>query len=456
MNADPPISLEATDTAPGAAGLLKLRRISSSDRRILLVSAGTVASRLLAKLAQLAFLVVAARLLSVDDFARYSYLLVLAVTFSMLADTGVALAATREISSERRTPAEAFWSSAPVIGLGATLALTAVLVFGLVDSGPGSSGVPLLLACLFVALNTWFNFAASALRGVGRQVYEAVLQGSGAVFFVAAAAAALALDGGLVTVLAILVLKEALSFTLAMVGLARDVGAPRRWTPGLWRLLLRIGIQIGLASTGLALVTRIPTFVLGNSGSTTEFAWYSAAQRLGDGVLVLATASGFALLPSLTLLFVSERPRAWTLLRRLLLAAAGGGVVLGALAVVFAPTIVTLAYGSDFADAADPARAVMAAAPAYAIVGIGWYALVALGRERQLLVLATASAGCSLVLSLAVIPAGGDVAAGLAYGGAAAAMALAILVCVVGARDRNTRFPRSQRGIRDQDRGSPE
>jgi O-antigen/teichoic acid export membrane protein len=398
-----------------APSIAKLRRISSSDRRILAVSAATVASRLLAKLAQLGLLVIAARMLSVAEFAGYSYLLVLAVTFSMLSDTGVALAASREISAGRRAPGEAFWSGAPVVFSGGLAGSLLVLGVGLVDSAPGSAGAALVLTSAFVAVNTVFSFAATTLRGVGRQVYEALLQGIGAVGFVAAGAIALALDAGVTTVLAVLVVKEALCAAIAIWGLRSYVGLPRRVKAGLWRVLLRIGIQLGVASTALAILTRIPTFVLGNLGTTDDLAWFSGAQRLADAVLIFGTTAGFALLPSITLLFQSERERAWRLVGRLLLLAGLGGALLGGLAVALAPQIVTAFFGSDFENAASSARVLMAGAPAYLLIGLGWYALVALGHERRLLLLAALSACVCLGLSFALIPDRGDMGAAVAF-----------------------------------------
>ena len=153
----------------------------------------------------------------------------------------------------------------------------------------------------------------------------------------------------------------------ALAGLRSERGRPSGRAADarrLWRRLLRIGIQLGLASTALALVTRIPTFVLGNSGSAEDLAWFSAGQRLADAVLALATTAGFALLPSLTLfLFESERDRAWAFSRALTLGAAaaagGAGGLLAAVWVLLPNKLVTAAFGSDFSDAADPTRILM-------------------------------------------------------------------------------------------------
>ncbi len=426
--------VRSAEAGPGPDDLGILRRISRTDRRILAVSSATVASRFLGKLAQLAFIVIAARLLSVEEFAGYSYLIVLALTFSMLADTGVALAASREISAGRRTPAEAFWSSLPVIFAGGLIGGAVALSFGVFDSAPGSSGAALIVTCLFVVTNTLFNFAATTLRGVGRSVYEAVVQGVGAIVFVTAAAVALALGGDLLTVLAILLAKEVLSLLVALVGLWPHVRPVQRAAAEAWRLLLRIGLQLGVASTALALVTRVPTLVLANDGSAEALAWFSAGQRLADAVLVLATTSGFAVLPSLTLLLTDERERGWRLLRRLLWGALAAGVLIGAVSVLFADQIVTAAFGSDFSEAVQPTRVLMAATPAYAVVGLAWYALVALDRERALLVVAGLTALLALALSLLLVPDGDDVGAAIAYAGSLAAMAAGLLALLAGTR----------------------
>jgi O-antigen/teichoic acid export membrane protein len=91
------------------------------------------------------------------------------------------------------------------------------------------------------------------------------------------------------------------------------------------------------------------------------------------------------------------------------------GALLAALMLVLAPQIVTGLFGSDFENAASSARVVMAGAPAYLLIGLGWYALVALGHERRLLLLAALSAAVCLALSFALIPDRGDTGAAVAF-----------------------------------------
>ena len=94
---------------PGGNGTADRREVpyrlagaARTDRQLLKRSSATLISRGFSKFAQILFLVVAARLLSVDEFASYSYIVVLASAFTILSDTGVPLVASRDVASGRR------------------------------------------------------------------------------------------------------------------------------------------------------------------------------------------------------------------------------------------------------------------------------------------------------------------------------------------------------------------
>jgi O-antigen/teichoic acid export membrane protein len=62
-------------------------------------------------------------------------------------------------------------------------------------------------------------------------------------------------------------------------------------------------------------------------------------------------------------------------------------MTMGAAAITlpFAEPLVRLLFGGDFEPAGATTRALLAGLPAYAVLGIGWHALIATGRERELL-----------------------------------------------------------------------
>ena len=288
----------------------RLERAAQSDRRLIARSSVTLVSRGFSKFAQIFFLVLAARLLSVEEFASYSYLLVLAAAFTILSDTGVPLVASRDASAGRASPGELFFSALPVVAVSAVLAALLLPVFGAFDAGPGSSFVPVLVTSAYVLFNRLFDFTATMLRSVGRFTFEAVLQSIGAVVFIVGASAVTIADMGVTAVLAILAAKELVSAVIAYLALREDLVRPEGVPPNTsWRSLVRIGIKLAVAGIAVALLMRIPLVVLGNVGTIREVALFSAAQRFGDAVYILAISSGFALLPGISYLARSDPPR---------------------------------------------------------------------------------------------------------------------------------------------------
>jgi O-antigen/teichoic acid export membrane protein len=359
------------------------------------------------------------------------------------------MAAGREVSAGRRTPAEAFWSAVPVAAIGGGLAAATLLVFGLVGSGPGSSPGLLLLAAGFVVANVFFALATTMLRAVGHFTLEAVLFGGSAVAFVAIAIGVTAAGLGLTAVLAALVIKEALSALIAYLALRSDLRRGRARALRGWRTLLGIGIRMGVASVALAVATRCELIILGNAAKPAAVAWFSAPLRIADAVLVAALTAGYALLPGATFLAGADRDRARRLVWRIVAAVVLVGAVLAALGAAAAEPVVTLLFGAKFSPAAEPARIILAALPAYGALGIVWYGLLAFDAERELMRVAAVCALGALVAGLVAIPTAGDVGAAWVY-----AVTLTIMA-VAGAWQlrhatvrRAARAPRGRRGAR--------
>lgn len=431
---------------PEASAPPRLRQAAVTNRRLLSRSSLTFASRVLAKLSQFVFLIAAARLFSVDEFASYSYLVGLALTFSLLGDTGVALAASREVAAARMAPGAAFAASVPVVAAGAALTAAVTFVFGVLGSGPGSTPALLLLVAGVVLANTCLNFIDTMLRGVGRFTAEAILQLAGALAFLAVGVAAAATGLGLWVVLGVLVLKEAITAVAAFVLLRPSLGTHVRAARGAWRPMLLTGIRLGLASTALAVATRSELIVLGNASSPSQVAWFSGPLRLADTALLFALAAGYALLPGVTYLASTDSERARQLVWRVLAAMTAGGLVLGVLLTIGSHELVTTLFGDRYAAATGPARVLMAGLPASAALGVIWYALISLDAERRLLPMAAAAAAASVAASLFAIPAGAALGAAWVYTGTVAVMAIAGAILL---RHRMRQLPVSPEGRRD-------
>lgn len=402
-------------TAAGADAPWRLKRLTRSDRKLLQSSTPTLISRILARSGQFIFLLAAARMLSVDEFAVYSYIVGLYATFSMLADTGVPTVASREVAAGNEPTPVVFWSGIPAIALGALVAAGALAAFGLVDSGPGSAGLLLALAAAYAAANTFFNYLSAILRGIGRFQLEAALQLGGMVVAVAGGIAIIAADGTVTQVLGWLAIKEVLHVAVLFIVLRRDVKRPTRPAPVLFRRLFRAGVGLAVAALAIAVATRVPQIVLGNTGTKEELAWFSAPARLADTIFNLAFIGAFALLPGMTYLYVSDRPRAVRFVARLVGVAAISTAVVGALCAILAPTIMQVLFGDRFEPASAPAAVLLAGLPAYAVLGIAWHGLIAFDRNRDVLPVGAVGVIASAVCSALLIPSEGDVGAAWAY-----------------------------------------
>jgi len=413
----------------GAAS--RLKHAAATDRRLLSSSSLTFVSRVLAKGAQVVFLVVVARLVSVDEFASYSYLLALASVFTILGDTGVPLIAGRDISAGRHPAAELFWTAWPVVLVSAVLAAASLAVFGALDSGPGSTFGAVAVVTAFVLSNRVFDYAAVTLRSLGRFQFEAVLQASGTAVFLVLGVAVAAAGGGVALLMGALVAKEVVSTLIALVVLRPEIGRPSR-SPRLdWRPLLRAGIVVAVAGTALALVLRLPLAVLGNTASAREVADFSAIQRFGDAAILLPNTAGFALLPGLAFLAAEQPERVRRLVMRVVGAGFAVGVVVAAVSIPLTEPMLELVFGDEFGGGARGLQIMLAALPAYAVLGIGWYALVALGGERGVLTVGLAGMVVAIVCAVVLVGPHGVIGAALSYAVALSVMAVLSAILLV-------------------------
>lgn len=402
----------------------RLRRAARSDRRLLARSSLTLAGRTLSKLAIAIFLVLAARVLSTREFAVYSYVLVLAYTFGILADPQVSVVAGRDVSAGRDGPGELFWAALPVVVATALLAATGVVILGTVAAGPGVTIAELLLAALFVVLNRLFALVTDLLRALGRFGLEAAIETGGSAALVATATALAASGAGITAVLGAFAATAGLQVVVCLVALRSEIGRPVR-PRGRWRPLLRAGLKLSLAAGGAALATRGPLLILGATGTAAAVAALSAAQRFADGAYLIALTAGQALLPGVAALAVGDRARAVRLTRRVVAGAFVAGGIIAALASPFAGDLAVAVFGSRYATAGAPLAVMLLALPLMGVFWVSFFALIALGREWDLVRAAGAGALTTAVVGAIAIPGGGATGAAWTYVAGLAAMALA-------------------------------
>jgi O-antigen/teichoic acid export membrane protein len=416
----------ATPTKAAAAAPVpwRLARIANSDRRVLSRSLITLIGRGISKSAIVIFLILATRLLSKAQYGVYSYVLVLANTFGVLADPQISLVAGRDVSAGRKTPARAYWDAFPVVVAAGFAAALLLLGFGIVDRGPGITPTELVLAGGFVVFNRLVGLGTDMLRCLGRFGLEATIETTGTVVLVAAAAVVASEGWGISAVLAVFVGQALIVTVVCNLALRGDIGAPRRPTPA-WRTMLRTGASLWLAASATAAATRAPLIVLGSDASAPVVASYSAALRLPDAVYLLAVTAGQALLPSIAALAERQGRRALRLIRGVALASVLVGTALALAVAPFGHELTGTVFGHQYSSAGHLVSVMIAASPFSAILWVSWFALFAYGGERDVMWIALAGAAVSVMASIAVIERFGASGAAWVYVGVLAFLAVA-------------------------------
>jgi O-antigen/teichoic acid export membrane protein len=378
---------QAVSTEPAAPKLSAARGLSAA-----------VFSRFLARALGLVFAVVVARSATQSTFASYSYLLVLAALVSMVTESGVSLVASREVAQRSLSVVDAYRAGLPVVvGMSVVTALL-VYAFGLVDNGPGTYGWPLFWTSAFIGVNVLFNFQAGLLRAQGMPWLEAGLQMLASLAMVVGGILVLAADWGLAALMAILLAKQ-----LIVVGLAQIwLPLPHRGEAARERSLdlLRRGLWLGAATACAGILLRAGYVALGNVGDDAEVATYSVAARILEVVVLIGQTVGYGLLPAM-----AERSATGGLgsYRRKFVRGLAVLVVGVPVAVLLTPPAVRLAFGSQYDGAATAAQIYCGAIPVVLALYLAWYALVAIGREREVLRGAAFGAVVSLVMIVPVI-----------------------------------------------------
>ena len=428
-SADDGLTMEAPPTGRGPARLSPYHGVQSlADLEVV----ADDRSRVVAKVTQLLWLVVAARLLNVDEYAQYGYVVSIALTFCVLGDAGVGTIAGREIASGTMDPRRAVWSAVPLVIVIGSVVTLLFCVFLAVSSGPGVTVASVLAGGAFVLGNRAFDLerhgaafaradrvrgepAARQRRPVRRVRHGVAVAGGG----VALVLGALASEG-------------------ARFGRRRGRGAPRRRRASV-RVplrstvgLLRAGLFVSLGSFGLSVCTRIPLVVLGNVGTAADVAYYTTAVRFADTALTLSITIGYGLLPGLANIQASDGGRARSLIWRTLGLLATAAALVSIPIVALRETLAEVVFGADFAAAGAPLGILMGGLVVLAVTGVAWFALLALNRERAVFVAAWIGTMAALGLSLALAQT--PVGAAIAYLGGVGAMAFWLLGALASSR----------------------
>jgi O-antigen/teichoic acid export membrane protein len=365
----------------------------------------TAGAQVLGKVLTLVWTVVAARELTRHDFGEFNFALSLALILSAISEWGFDPAlvrmASRSQADRDRHYTEAFVAES----------LVGVLLFGAViaavlptrDTGADRLAMALVFIAVFVDL--WNDTARSVGAAAARQGRT-----SAALLVQRVVTAALVLPllwlGTGIAGLAGGMLGGYVVGWFANVAAVRSFGSRlrlRSLSGPEFRSFVRQSLPIGVSSLILALVARIDVVLIELFKGSAAVASYAAAYRLFEAVLFVTFAVSSATFPMMSA-SGDDHERVRTVVRAA--AAIMTVLLMPFTAVCLVDTTGVLAlFGESYQELSAGALRWLAIAPiAYSLAYCTGTALIAVGRNRGLVISSAVALAVNVILNLAVVP----------------------------------------------------
>lgn len=343
----------------------------------------------------------------------------------VLAELGFTSAVVREISRDPARTEDVMRASIPLRALVSSGAIGAAVGLGMVLPFNDRTKVAILISAVGALLTLLTVTVVPVLQAQLKMHLSVGAHVAGRLATLGLTLAALALELGFKAVVAAQVVGIALTFVLHVAFVVRLVPLRPVVDRTYWRSLLGTSLVLGVAVAVAQIYFRIDALLIALIRSPDEVGLYAAAYKFIELSDLVIVAVGVSLLPTLARFVATDDPRALSLVQRAFdaLVAAAAPLAVGMLA--FAPEIVTLAAGEEFAEAADALRLLSPYVLFSFAAGALWRVLLATGRDRILLRLAFMVLFSNVALNLVLIPAYGfEAAAVVAVGSEALGLAL--------------------------------
>ena len=355
------------------------------------------------------------RYLGVSSYGDYVIVSVYVTLFALVFDWGIPTMLARELPRTEdpqalvgKTVALRLTLSVPVALLAAALAF---VLYGGEGEEQARNGILIALpTILAVALmNTLTPVFQVRLRMDRVALAEIASQTLGAGVLIML----VLLDRSFYELIAATVLGSAAYAALVFLFSRRLMRVRLSVDPAVWRGILRVALPLGLAVVVGTIYFRADALLLSVLKDSEEVGIYGVAYRFYEMTVPFPAFFLAPVFPLMSAAAVSVAgPAEFVgLLQRSfdVLVIAAAGIV--ALAVPLAPDLVRLVAGHEFADSALPLRILMVGAAFSFLASLFIYALIALDRQRLVLLLTLVALAVNLGLNLALIPRYGYTAA---------------------------------------------
>ncbi len=355
------------------------------------------------------------RILNVNEFGGYSFILTIAIILQLSADFGLYLTLSRELGVSHGKPNETITNIA-------SLRLTLLIVlFGLVLVGF------LVLPSIRMYMRVFLLLAIGLIFQSGSQLLMSIFQAYGCIWRATIGdivgrvvqVAALAV-GFFVFPTAVTILWVAGAFTAGLtiafgihILLLPEKRLLRmRISRKMWGHIIRISWPIALMLILNGIYFRIDTVLLSLLRTTQEVGLYSLAYKIIENGLFFPAMIGGLLLPAITSALVHhDTRRSQELITQGLTLSLSGACILVAVLIAFANDIILLLAPASFVASAPLLQILALALGSMFLGNIFGFSVIALGKQKDLAILYGVLVLGNIVLNLFLIPLYGAFAA---------------------------------------------
>ena len=322
----------------------------------------------------------------------------------------------REIARDRTARDRLVWNVVALkLGLAGPVIAISIVAVSLLGYDPRTRETVYVLAAglLLDLLSKTLHSVFNATERSDLLVATLILQ---RVSTAALGLAALAAGYGVVTVAGVYAVGALLGLVLGVVLLQRTSGLPRLVvSPREWRALVTTSAPFAVQDIFGVLLFRIDAVILSLMAAEAAVGRYGSAYRLLESTLFISWALNGAFMAMYAYLGRDTEPTVGAVFQRSIKAALVLLVPCAVILGVLAEPVTKLAYGADFADAADPLRVLSPVVVMLGLVTLGSSLIISRRSARTMVPITAAMLAVNVVLNLLLIPS-------LEDDGAAAAM----------------------------------
>lgn len=377
-------------TRAGALG----RRLAGS--RLARQFGGLTGGRAAAAALSFVWLAVAARQLSVPQFADLALVLTVGAIMSVVSDAGLAIVLNEASAAEpdrARATLHLVVGRRLLLGVGAALLMAAFYLLAANDTSPA---IPAVFAVSMLA-TAFHTSCAAALRGAVSIVPDALNEVASRALVLLLGALLLVNGGGLLAAVATYAAADLASALVLGIVAWRRLSPQRPADVG--RFGLRRVLPLGLAAVAGVVYYRIDLWLLALLSDATEVASYSVSYRIVDFLIMPAGALAVIMIGSTARLDHRSAVAKADRMARLLCLCVLPAVV----ALLAVPgLLLRLAFGAGYGPGGDVLRILAFAVPP-SVAALTWAPLVAL-RHNGLLPVTVSCLAVNVALNLVLIP----------------------------------------------------